>query len=326
MPFSSMLIGIGEAGLREPELRRRMIAPLALATIIGVAIALLTTSVTLSAQTIPGAQAESSQALARGEWPAYGGTYAATRYSPLTQIERTNAKDLHVAWRWKSPDQAIKDGNPKIGPTRANESTPLMVGGTLYTSTSLSQVAAIDAATGQTKWVFDPAAWKLGMPTNNGWLHRGVAYWRDGEDERVIMLTGHAAMIALTARTGRPIDTFGDKGTVDLVAGLRRPALPRWVYGNTSPPVVVRDVIVVGSSILDYPVSGGLPPGDVRGFVVRTGRLVWTFHSVPEPGEVGHETWENDAEKTTGAANAWSLLSADEELGYVYLPFGTPAN
>src|SRR4029077_11051659 len=99
---------------------------------------------------IPGAKAESSNALARGEWPAYAGTYAAARYSPLTQIDRSNAKDLHVVWRWKSPDMAIKEANPKVGPTRANESTPLMVGGVLYTSTSLSQVAAIDAATGET--------------------------------------------------------------------------------------------------------------------------------------------------------------------------------
>jgi quinoprotein glucose dehydrogenase len=98
----------------------------------------------------------SSAALSSGEWPAYAGTYAAARYSPLTQINRTNAKDLHVVWRWKSPDHAIKDGNPKVGPTRANESTPLMIDGTPYTSTSLSQVAAIDAATGATKWVFDP--------------------------------------------------------------------------------------------------------------------------------------------------------------------------
>ena len=164
------------------------------------------------------------------------------------------------------------------------------------------------------------------MPTNNGWLHRGVAYWRDGEDERVIMLTVHASMIALDARTGRPVAAFGDKGVVDLVAGLRRPPTPRWVYGNTSPPVIIRDVIVVGSSILDYPVAGGVPPGDVRGFDVRTGKVLWTFRSVPEPGEVGHETWENDSWKTVGGTNAWSLLSADEELGYVYLPFGTPAN
>src|SRR6266436_3351108 len=122
-----MLPKIREAALREAELR--LIAPVAFATMLGLAIALPTAPVTLSAQTIPGAQAESSQALARGEWPAYGGTYAAARYSPLTQIDRSNAKDLHVAWRWKSPDHAIKDGNPKVGPTKANESTPLMVGG-----------------------------------------------------------------------------------------------------------------------------------------------------------------------------------------------------
>ena len=275
---------------------------------------------------LPGATTESMTALARGEWPAYAGTYASARYSPLDQINATNAGDLKVAWRWTSPDHAVRTANATIDPSWLHEGTPIMVNGVLYTSTSLSQVAAIDAATGQTKWVFDPGVWKLGMPTNNGWLHRGVAYWRDGEDERVIMLTAHGAMIALDAKTGRPIQTFGDKGSVDLVEGLRRRAVPRWVYGNTSPPVVVRDVIVIGSSILDYPVSGGLPPGDVRGFDVRTGRLVWTFHSVPAPGEVGHETWENDAGKTTGAANAWSLLSADEELGYVYVPFGTSAN
>ena len=131
---------------------------------------------------IPGALPDSTAALLRGEWPAYAGTNAAARYSPLTQIDRSNAKDLRVVWRWTSPDQAIKASNPHVGPTRANESTPLMVGGTLYTSTSLSQVAAIDAATGTTKWVFDPKVYEngLGIPANDGWLHRGVAYWRSG--------------------------------------------------------------------------------------------------------------------------------------------------
>ena len=297
---------------------------------VGVAILLLARTVPVGGQlpsvSLPGTSRESAAALERGEWPTYAGTYASARYSPLDQITAANVGDLKVAWRWTSPDHALRAANAGIDPSWLHEGTPIMVGGVLYTSTSLSQVAAIDAATGQTKWVFDPGAWKLGMPTNNGWLHRGVAYWRSGEDERIIMLTGHAAMIALNARTGRPVDTFGDKGTVDLVAKLRRPASPRWIYGNTSPPVIVRDVIVVGSSILDYPVTGGLPPGDVRGFDVRTGQLVWTFHTVPAPGEVGHETWEQDSWKTTGGANAWSLLSADEELGYVYLPLGTPAN
>ena len=122
--------------------------------LIGAALALL--PVTLHAQTIPGALPESAKAMSQGEWPAYGGTYAATRYSPLTQINRDNARNLHVVWRWKSPDKAIRDAKPEIGPGFVNESTPLMVDGVLYTSTSLSEVAAIDAATGETKWQFDP--------------------------------------------------------------------------------------------------------------------------------------------------------------------------
>jgi len=320
-----MLPKIREAALREAELR--VIAPVAFATMIGLAIALPTAPVTLSAQTIPGAQAESSQALARGEWPAYGGTYAAARYSPLTQIDRSNAKDLHVAWRWKSPDMAIKDGNPKVGPTRANESTPLMVGGTLYTSTSLSQIAAIDAATGETKWVFDPKIYEngLGIPANDGWLHRGVAYSRSGGDERVVILTAFAQMIALNAKTGKPVSTFGTNGIIDLAEGLRRP-VDRDYYTMSSPPVIVRGVIVVGSSVMDWWGKRPSPPGDVRGFDAVTGRLLWTFHTVAQAGEPGVETWEKESWKETGNANVWAPMSADEELGYVYLPVSTPTN
>ena len=175
-----------------------------LITVTGLALTLCAMPATLRAQSIPGALPESAKALSQGEWPAYAGTYAASRYSPLTQIDRDNAKNLRVAWRWKSPDMAIKEANPKIGPTRAHESTPLMIGGVLYTSTTLSQVAAIDAATGETKWVFDPKVYEngLGIPANDGWLHRGVAYWRNGDDERIIMLTAFAQMIALMRRPG----------------------------------------------------------------------------------------------------------------------------
>jgi glucose dehydrogenase len=280
-----------------------------------------------NAQAIPGAEAESTKALARGEWAAYAGTYASARYSPLTKIDRSNAKDLHVAWRWKSPDQAIKDGNPTVGPSFANESTPLMVGGTLYTSTSLSQVAAIDAATGQTKWVFDPKIYEngLGIPANLGWLHRGVAYWRNGDDERVVILTAFAQMIALNARTGKPVQTFGTDGRIDLAQGLRRP-VDRDYYTMTSPPVIVRDVIVVGSSVFDWWGKRPPPPGDVRGFDVVTGRLLWTFHTVAQAGEPGVETWEKESWKEAGNANVWAPMSADEELGYVYLPVSTPTN
>ena len=293
----------------------------------GVVLALLFTPVALNAQTIPGALPESAAALVRGEWPAYAGTYAAARYSPLTQIERGNAKNLHVAWRWKSPDQAIKDANPKVGPSRANELTPLMVGGVLYTSTSLSQVAAIDAATGETKWVFDPKIYEngLGIPANDGWLHRGVAYWRNGDDERIVMLTAFAQMIELDARTGKLIPTFGTNGRVDLTQGLRRP-VDRDYYTMSSPAVIVRGVIVVGSSVMDWWRKRPSPPGDVRGFDVVTGRLLWTFHTVAQQGEPGVETWENGSWKEAGNANVWAPMSADEELGYVYLPVSTPTN
>src|ERR1700750_3398125 len=210
-----------------------------LVTMVGLALGLFATHTTLSAQSIPGALPESVKALSQGEWPAYAGSYAAARYSPLTQINRDNARDLHIAWRWKSPDMAIEAANANVGPTHANESTPLMVGGVLYTSTSLSEVAAIDAATGETKWLFDPKIYEngLGLPPNLGWTHRGVAYWRSGDDERIVILTAFAQMIALDARTGKPVPGFGHDGRVDLAVGLRRP-VERDYYTMTSPPVI----------------------------------------------------------------------------------------
>jgi glucose dehydrogenase len=292
-----------------------------------IAVMLFAATAGLHAQAVPGAQEESSKALSHGEWPAYGGTYAAAHYSPLAQIDRTTARDLHVVWRWKSPDQAIKDANPKVGPTRANESTPLMVGDTLYTSTTLSEVAAIDAASGTTKWVFDPKVYEngLGIPANDGWLHRGLAYWRNGDDERIVILTAFAQMIALDARTGKPVLTFGTEGRVDLAQGLRRP-VDRDYYTMSSPAVILRGVIVVGSSVMDWWGHRPSPPGDVRGFDVVTGRSLWTFHTVAQAGEAGVETWEKDSWKETGNANVWAPMSADEELGYVYLPVSTPTN
>ena len=290
-------------------------------------LALFTVPATVHAQAIPGAVPESQRALTQGEWPAYGGTYAAARYSPLTQITRENAKNLRVVWRWTSPDTAIHDAKPWIGPSFANESTPLMIGGELYTSTSLSQVAAIDAATGDTKWVFDPKIYQngLGMPANLGWVHRGVAYWRGGDDERIIILTAFAQMIALDAQTGRPVPDFGTNGRVDLAKGLRRWIDPNY-YTMTSPPVIVRGVIIVGSSVFDWWARRPSPPGDVRGFDVVTGRLLWTFHTTPQGEEPGVETWEKDSWKEAGNANVWAPMSADEELGYVYLPVSTPTN
>jgi len=276
----------------------------------------------------PSAQATSPRAAtaepADVEWRTYGGSYASARYSPLAQIDRTNVQQLRVAWRWRSPDHDVMARVPDVE-TFVNEATPLMVGGVLYVSTSLSQVTAIDAATGQTLWTHDPEVWKLGTPPNHGWVHRGVAYWTDGREARIFIGTGNAFLIALDARTGQPISGFGTGGRIDLTEGLGREVDRLW-YSVTSPPVVVRDVVVVGASIFDFPMRPDMPPGHVRGFDARTGQVRWIFHAIPQAGEAGNETWEGESWKTTGGANVWAPMSADEALGYVYLPFSTPSN
>ena len=258
------------------------------------------------------------------EWRTYGGTYASARYSPLAQIDRTNVGQLRVAWRWRSPDHDVMAQHPTVE-TFVNQATPLMVGGVLYVSTSLSQVAAIDAATGQTLWTHDPEVWKLGTPPNLGWVHRGVAYWTDGREARIFIGTGNAFLIAVDARTGQPVAGFGNNGRIDLTEGLGRPVDRRW-YSVTSPPLVARDVVIVGASIFDFPAVGAMPPGHVRGFDARTGEVRWVFHAIPQAGEAGNETWEGESWRPAGGVNVWAPMSADEELGYVYLPFSTPAN
>ena len=258
------------------------------------------------------------------EWSSYGGDKASSKYSPLDQINANNFSNLKVAWTWRSAEEAITKANPHLK-TWVWESTPLMVDGVLYVSTSLSQVAAIDAATGQTKWVYDPETWKNGTPSNNGFVHRGVAYWAEGADERILFGTGDGYLIALNAQTGKPIPTFGQQGRIDLTQGLGRP-VDRHLYGVSSPPIICRDVIVMGSKVHDVPLTREMPPGDVRGFDVRTGKQQWQFHSVPGAGEFGNETWEEESWKTTGSTNVWTLISADEDLGYVYLPFSTPSS
>ena len=197
--------------MREAEWRR-------LLTAFGIALVLSAMPATSHAQSIPGALPESTKALSQGEWPAYAGTYAAARYSPLTQIDRSQRQEPAHRLALEVAGHGDPGGQPAIGPSVANESTPLMVGGVLYTSTSLSQVAAIDAATGETKWVYDPKIYEngLGIPANLGWLHRGVAYWRNGDDERIVILTAFAQMIALDAKTGKPVPAFGKDGRIDL--------------------------------------------------------------------------------------------------------------
>jgi quinoprotein glucose dehydrogenase len=258
-----------------------------------------------------------------GEWRYYGGQ-GSTKYSPLDQINKTNVANLKVAWAWDSPDLPLQKENRALG-AFAYEATPLMVGGTLYTSTSLSQVAAINAQTGQTIWVFNPEAYKAGRPTNLGFVHRGVAYWTDGRQERIFIGTADAYLWAIDAKTGKAIADFGEGGKVNLAKAIPLAVNSR-NYAVTSPPVICRDVVMVGASISDGPTNKEAPRGDIQAFDVRTGKPLWIFHSIPQAGDYGVETWENDSWKYTGNTNVWTLISVDEELGYVYLPFGTPTN
>jgi glucose dehydrogenase len=261
---------------------------------------------------------------ARGEWLTHGGTNANARYSPLDQITRGNVGQLRVAWRWTSPDEELMAREPRIR-TWVNQATPLMIGGVLYVSTSASQVAAIDAVSGRTLWIHDPQIWVHGTPTNFGFVHRGVAYWSDGRDARILIGTGNAYLLALDARTGQPITSFGEDGRVDLTQGLGRPVDRRW-YTVTSPPLVIGDLVIVGSSIEARPLRPDMPPGHVRAFDVRTGAPRWIFHSIPQSGEFGTDTWADESWRMVGGVNVWTIMSADEELGYVYLPFSPAAN
>jgi quinoprotein glucose dehydrogenase len=267
---------------------------------------------------------QSPPAIPPGEWRSYNGAQTGAKYSPLDQINPTTVRKLKIAWRWSSPDNDLIQQRRGLWP-HGFEVTPVMARDVLYATTSLNQVAAIDATTGKTIWVHDPGTWKGPVPTNFGFIHRGVAYWEDGSDRRVLIATADAYLLALDARSGKPIASFGQNGRVDLTQGLRKP-IDRRLYGVTSPPAIYRNVVIVGSSVLDNTSHRDQPPGDVRGFDVRTGRQIWTFQSIPQPGAFGNETWEGESWKYSGNTNVWAVMSVDETLGYVYLPFSTPTN
>ena len=282
------------------------------------------------------------QGAAGGEWRSYAGDTGSTKYSPLAQITSENVGDLAVAWRWESVDarfdlEMLRAQYPALQISNDTSTvsisglkgTPLMVGDTLYLNTALSQVAAIDAATGETRWVYDPKSYAAGIPIMVvGFSSRGLAYWTDGQAERIIWATGDAMLHAVDALTGAPVREFGDRGRVDLMRGIRhsRRDPPPINFSVTSPPVVCNDVIIVGSAVSDQPRFKESPPGYVRGFDARTGELRWTFHTIPLPGEVGYDTWRDGSASYTGNANVWTMMSADADLGYAYLPVGSATN
>jgi quinoprotein glucose dehydrogenase len=251
------------------------------------------------------------------EWPAYGGDPGNTKYSALRQINRANVTQLKVAWTYHTGD--ISDGT-KYPVRSAFEATPLVVDGVMYVTAPFSRVIALDPETGKELWAFDP---KIEMDTpRNLFISRGAAYWSDGTRKRIMVGTLDGRLFSIDVQTGKPDDGFGAGGSVDLRAGVAEQYRER-EYGMTSPPAVYKNVIICGSLTADGTPQG--PLGDVRGFDARTGKLVWTFHVVPRPGEFGHETWEGESWKDRAAANAWSILTVDAERGIVFLPLTSPA-
>jgi quinoprotein glucose dehydrogenase len=258
----------------------------------------------------------------RGEWPYYGGDAGSSKYSPLAQIDARTVQQLEVAWTWNSPDDALVGSATRERPGYFKP-TPIMIDGVLYTSTAFSQVAAIDAGTGTTLWVFDPKAYASGRrPANSGWQHRGVAY----ANGRVFIATGIGELIAIDARTGQPVKSFGKDGRVDLQAALIRKEEDRRFVGFNAPPMIVGNSIVVGCTVFDRPTAPEMPAGHIQAFDVDSGAPKWIFHTVPQGSERGVETWESESWKYSGNTNAWPPFSADPALGLVYIPVGTPTN
>jgi quinoprotein glucose dehydrogenase len=259
-----------------------------------------------------------------GQWRAYSADEGSTRYSSLDQITRDNVKNLQVAWTWKFDNF----GTP--AETVTTETTPLMVNGVLYfTAGQRRTVVAANAGTGETLWTWRPdeGARFDAAPRK---VHRGVAYWTDGKgDERIVLVTPGFNLVALNAKTGQPVPGFGQTGTVDLFKQLDLdvPIDPTGRIGNSSPPVVSNDVIVVGPALQPGGrVNRSNVKGDIMAFDVRTGRKIWTFHTIPREGEPGSETWLGDSAQYTGNAGIWGPFSADPQLGYVYLSIESATN
>jgi quinoprotein glucose dehydrogenase len=238
----------------------------------------------------------------RHDWPVYGGAPEANHYSSLAEINRSNVKQLKVAWSYDT------------GESGGLQTSPLIVGGVLYGLTPSQKVFALDAATGKELWKFDSGV--RGTQPD-----RGLAYWSGDAGNRVLVGISNF-LYALDAATGKPIASFGSQGRVDLRENLgREPASAQSIY-LTSPGIVYKDLIIVGGR---NPESLPAPPGDVRAFDVHTGNLRWGFHTIPRPGEFGYETWPKDAWKTSGAANNWAGMALDVKRGIIYVPTGSAA-
>ncbi len=256
------------------------------------------------------------------EWRHYGNDAGGMRFSPLTQIGRSNVDQLQRAWTYQlpaSPGESVA----------AFESTPLMVDDVLYFATATGQAIALDAETGKQLWIFDPFRGVSG--SQRPIVNRGVAFWKGvsaqpcgragrGEDQRIFYATPDARLFALDPATGSPCEGFGKDGAIDLREGIAD-AWPKAEYSLSSPPVTYNNLIITGSQVQESPSLG--PSGAIRAFDVQTGKLAWKFNTIPQPGEPGHDTWHDEDWKDRSGTNAWGPLSVDVENGLVFVPLGS---
>lgn len=243
------------------------------------------------------------------EWPTYGHDYGDTRFSPLAQITPANVAALRPAWTYhmRPPDRATRG-------FASSEDTPLVVGGTMYVSTPYGRVVALDAETGRERWAYD-------VPGGDQPATRGVSYW-PGKNPEIVFGTRAGLLIALDARNGAPVKGFGNEGVLDLHSERVMQGFPKAALGVTSAPVIYKDLVITGSRVQETPQQGA--SGQVRAFNVHTGREVWHFNGVPQPGEKFHDSWEGESWRNRSGVNVWAGLTLDAKRGIAYLPFAAP--
>ena len=263
-----------------------------------------------------------------GEWPDYSGDLRGWRYSPLDQINASNFNQLQVAWRFKTDNLGPR-------PEYKLEGTPVMVKGVLYTTGGTRRsVIALDGRTGELNWAHSLREGRRAAVSPRQLSGRGVSYWTDGKgDERVLYVTTGYQLVALDAKTGAMIQSFANKGVLDLKVGVVKGVnqqidLESGEIGIHSTPAIVGDIVIMGSSFREGATvsTHNNTKGLVRAFDVRTGKQIWRFNTIPNPGEYGHETWENDSWAINGNVGVWTQISVDEELGLVYLPVESPTS
>ena len=285
----------------------------------------LVSAIAVASLGLAGCATASSEA----NWVAYDGDKAGSKFSKAPLVTKDSVENMEVVWEWSMPDNQVWKDNPDLI-TWMNQSTPLAIDGVLYSSSPMSFVSAIDGETGETLWTYDPKAYTLGTPPNLGFISRGLSYWEEGDDKRIIAGTSDGYLIALNAETGKPIDSWGENGKVDLTKGYLRD-VDRSLISPTSPPIICGGKVIPSLAVLDSFAIGRAPmkyhpPGDVQAFDVQTGERSWVFRNPPQAGEPGNDSWESDAWKRTGGMNVWARPSCDDENGLVFLPVSTPTN